>query len=194
MSKEQEQNENIKSFTDYVDEISSDKNKEEATIFGLAIVYAGINFDIRKLFKYDKKADLQKSLSKKYKLDNQSSLSEIIDNITGQAIDKAIANKYKITFQDIDNAICLLPDNLAIKIINSINNDIEENENVNLALNDKCTTEILKSLVDKGFSIPQDSIVNLMNQKMDDVVYGKIKYLLSLKNIKYDIIIITKHL
>jgi Ran GTPase-activating protein (RanGAP) involved in mRNA processing and transport len=181
MSKEQEQNENIKSFTDYVDKISSGENKEEVTtIFDLAIAYNYINFDINET----QKKDLQKSLIDKYKLENQNSLSEIIDIITEQAIDKAIANKYKITFQDIDNAISQLPENLAIKIINSINNDIEENENVNLVLNDRCTTEILKSLVKKGLSVPEDSIVKLMNQKMDDVVYGKIKYLLSL-NIEY---------
>jgi hypothetical protein len=185
MSKEQEQNENIKSFTDLVDEISSGENKK-VTIFDLASAYAAINYHITYHLDNKQKADLQEYLIDKYKLENQKSLSEIIDNITEQAIDKAIANKYKITFQDIDNAISQLPENLAIKIINSINNDIEENENVNLVLNDRCTTEILKSLVDKGFSIPKDSIVNLMNKKMDDVVYGKINYLLSLKNIKYD--------
>jgi Ran GTPase-activating protein (RanGAP) involved in mRNA processing and transport len=46
--------------------------------------------------------------------------------------------------------------------------------------------QILTSLVDKEFSIPKDSIDKLMNQKMDEVVYGKIKYLLSSKDIEYD--------
>jgi hypothetical protein len=185
MSKEQEQNINIKSFIKLVDQISSGENKK-VTIFDLASAYAAINYHITYHLDNKQKADLQEYLTKKYTIDDKKSLSEVIDIITDQAIDKAIANNYQITFQDIDNAISQLPENLAIKIINSINNDIEENENVNLALNDRCTTEILKSLVDKGFSIPKDSIVNLMNKKMDDVVYGKINYLLSLKNIKYD--------
>jgi hypothetical protein len=197
MSKEQ--NENIKSFTYYVDKISSGENKE-ATILDLASAYAGINYHINHHLNDDEKADLQKSLAEKYKLENQSSLSDITYNITDQAIDKAIANNYQITFKDIDNAITLLPENLVMKVIAATNSEYLKIENYldnkdidkeeiteiyqNITLNNACTTEILTSLIDKGFSVPKDSIVKLMNQKMDDVVYGKINYLLSL-NIEY---------
>jgi Ran GTPase-activating protein (RanGAP) involved in mRNA processing and transport len=199
MSKEQEQNENIKIFTDYVDKISSGENKE-ATIFDLASAYAGINFDITYYLNDDEKAYLQKSLAEKYNLDNQKLLSEITYSIIEKAIDKAIANKYNVTIFDIDKAISLLPENLVMKVIAATNSEYLKIENYlslenvsketiteiyqNIILTNKCTTEILKSLIDKGFSVPEDSIVNLMNKKMDDVVSGKIKYLLSL-NIEY---------
>jgi ankyrin repeat protein len=152
--------------TKYSDNLSifSDDLSEVTTIFDLSIAYAGINYHIKNDTNETQKEDLQKYLA--------------------GIIDYFIKNNYQITFQDIDNAISQLPENLAIKIINSINNDIEENENINLALNDRCTTEILTSLVKKGFSVPKDSIVHLMNQKMDDNVLEKIRYIYSL-NLKH---------
>jgi hypothetical protein len=178
-----DQDQNITDLTDYIYNILSGKNKE-STIFDLATTYDSINFYIKNNLDDNGKSELQNHLADKYKLDNQKSLSDTIHSITEKAIDKLIKNKYQITIFDIDNAICLLPESLFIKIIDSINNKIEENENVNLILNDRCTAEILKTLVDKSLSVPKDSIVQLMNQKMDDVVYGKIEYLLSL-NIEY---------
>jgi Ran GTPase-activating protein (RanGAP) involved in mRNA processing and transport len=199
MSKEQEQNENIKSFTDYVDKISSGENKE-ATIFDLASAYVGINYHINHHLNDDEKADLQKSLAEKYNLDNQKLLSEITYSIIEKAIDKAIANKYDVNIFDISMAIDKLPEKLLMKIIAATNSEYLKIENYlslenvsketiteiyqNIILTNRCTTEILKSLIDKGFSVPKDSIVHLMNKKMDDVVSGKIKYLLSL-NIEY---------
>ena len=175
MSKEQEQNENIKSFTDYVDEISSDKNKEEATIFGLAIVYAGINFDIRKLFKYDEKADLQKSLSKKYKLDNQSSLSEIIDNITGQAIDNFIKNNYQVNVFDIDNAITLLPEKLVMKVIAETNSEYLKIENfLSLKDIDKELNIMNSNNTNKSEININNNISNFNANNVNSVIFQKI--------------------
>jgi ankyrin repeat protein len=164
MSKEQEQNINIKSFTDLVDKISSGKNKE-VTIFDLASAYGGINIYIKNYLDDDKKADLQEYLAKKYNFKNQNSLSEIIDNITGQAIDKAIANKYKITIFDINNTISLFPEKLVMKIIASTSSEYLKIENYlslkdvseeqiteiykNIILSNKCPTEILKALFEK---------------------------------------------
>jgi Ran GTPase-activating protein (RanGAP) involved in mRNA processing and transport len=199
MSKEQEQNENIKIFTDYVDKISSGENKE-ATILDLASAYAAINYHITYYLNEDEKADLQKSLAEKYKLENQNSLSEIIDIITEQAIDKLIINKYDVNIFDISMAIDKLPEKLVMKVIAATNSEYLKIENFlslenvskeqiteiyqNIILANPCTAKILTSLIDKGFSVPKDSIVKLMNQKMGDVVHSKIKYLLSL-NIEY---------
>jgi hypothetical protein len=104
-------------------------------------------------------------------------------------------NKYPINIFDIEKSIALLPENLAIKIINVTNAEYLQIDRYfaldfapkfiqpiynNCITSKSSTLQITQALINKGYTPNIDIINELLEQKLDDNVIEKIDYLFSL--------------
>jgi hypothetical protein len=203
MSKEMtKENINITNYLNYIDAIS--KGDEEITIFDLYRHHKAINYAINYNLDEEQKESLKTKLVDIYKIDNNQSLSAIINILTEKSINNLADKGYIASIFDIEQTILYAPD-LVIKVIDIAKKDSfdiekyiqqganEESINFtfdNLTTSKKITKDLLKVLINKGYVPNKDVISELLNQKLDDNVISKINYLVFL-GIKFDIKIPT---